>query len=145
MEGNNAVAASGGPAGDSICGGAGAGSVGVPVPSVAAAGSDGLHTLSRYAGTHVDGDAGRCTGAAIRGAGDKVGGSSGGRHGDGTGVGARGPGVAAGTAGGERGAFVAVDVIVARNGYHGNGLDGEVQGVHLRAAVRIRVAVGVMT
>ena len=45
---------------------------------------------------------------------------------------------------GEGGAPVKIDGGVARNGHHRDGLDGEVQGIYLRAAVRIRVAVGVV-
>ena len=83
VEGDDAVAAGGGPAGDCVGRGAGAGGVSVPVPGVATASGDGLHALSRDAVAHGDGDADGLTGAAVGGAGDGIGGGAGGRDGDG--------------------------------------------------------------
>ena len=143
VQGDNAVASRGGPVvygeGRGVC----AGGVGGPVPGVAAAGGDGLHALSGYAGAHVDGDAGGCAGASVSVSGNGVGGGTGGRNGDGIGVCPSGPNIAVGAVCGERAALVEMNENVAGNGYSRDGLDGEVQGVHLCAAVGIGVAMEV--
>ena len=128
VQGDDTVAAGMGPAVDSVGRGTGAGGVGVPVPGVAAASGNSLHTLRGDAVAHGDGDAGGLAGAPVGKAGHGVGGGGGGCHGDGTVVCARGPYIAAGAARGERGALVAVDISVAGNGHDRDGLDGEVQG-----------------
>ena len=141
MQSDDTVATVGGTARDSVCRGVGAGGVGMPVPGVAAAGGDGLHALFRLAGSHNDGDTSGCAGATVGGASDGIGGGAGGRHGNGTGVTVVGPGVAGSAVGGERGAFVERYGSVTRYGHQRDGLDGEVQSVHLCATVHVRVGV----
>ena len=143
VQGDDAVATGSGPADDGVCGSAVVGGVGLPVPSIATAGGDGLHALGGNAGPHIDGDAGRCAGASVSVSGNGVGGGTGGRHGDGIGIRTCGPNIAVGAVCGERGAFIEMDETIAGNGYIRDRLDGEVQRIDLRAAVGIGVAVQV--
>ena len=103
----------------------------MPVPGVAAASGNSLHTLRGDAVAHGDSNADGCAGATVGGARYGVGGGCVRSHGDGTVVTACGPHITTGAARGERGALVTVDISVAGNGHYRDRLDGEVQGVHL--------------
>ena len=143
VEIHDTIAAIGGPVRECVGRSVGALGVGVSVPGVAVASRDGLNVIEGDAVAHGDGNAGRGAGASVSSASDRVGGGDDGRHSDGIVVAARGPYIAAGAACGERGALIAIYVSVARNGYHGDGFDGEVQSDDTVASVGGPVGDGV--
>ena len=143
VQGDNTVASVGGPAGDGVGGSVGAGSIGVPVPSVAAAGSDGLDTLRGYALFNVNGDADRLTRAQVVVTRDCIGGGRCRRDYETRGVQSIAPNVGFSTRGHNDGALVDEYAGVAGDGHHRDGRNGEVQGINLSAAIVAGILVSV--
>ena len=133
---DNTVATVGGPAGDDVGGSVGTGSIGVPVPSVATAGGDGLDALCGGAVSDVDGDADRITGTPAVVTRDGVGGCRCWKGYEPRVVYSIAPDVGFGTRGRNDSALVEEYVGVARDGHHRYGDDGEVKSVNLNAAQR---------
>ena len=111
------------------------------MPGVIVAGCDGLNALRWNATAYRDGYAGLLAGATTVVARDGVGVCCGGCDGDAARVCAGGPDIALRAGGGERGALAFKDAGVARDGYNRNWNDGQVQGVDLCAAVRVRMGI----
>ena len=143
VQGDNAVAAIGGTADVSVCGGVVAAGIVDAMPKIRPAGVHGLHTMNGRALAYCDGDVDRLAGAVAVVTSDAVGGCCDGGNDDGIGAFAGGPNVILRTGSGERGALVHRDVGVARDGHDRIGHDGEVKGVDLCASVSVRMGVPV--